>query len=418
MNYTDCFGKYLNGKNVAIGRDTRASGSILFHAAVSGFLNAGYNVYNFGTCPTPAVVMMVKKMGLDGGVQITASHNPEEWNGLKFILGNGRFLFTTELKQFKNYLKNKSRNFQFKFIKKVTNQDIIELYLQNIVTAKYFGKKQNKHFRVGVDSCNGAAEDAAIRLVKMLGATPTTIKKDMIGFPRPPEPREENLRRLCTEVRKQKWDFGIAFDPDGDRFACVDELGVPLSEEASVLLALLFILNKEKGPVVVNNATTMAVDDICKRFKVPVYRSKVGEANVVEKMQQVGAVVGGEGNGGVILPSINYTRDGLVATAITLTLLINNKCALSEIRKKLPVYFMEKKVINEYKDNWQEIIWKRYHKDQAVRFDRQDGFKVIGDGFWFLVRPSNTEPVLRLLAESKSRIFTRNLISDTINMIK
>jgi phosphomannomutase len=421
VKYTIGFGRYITGKNIAVGRDTRVSGEMLFQAVASGLNYLGYNIYDFGICPTPAIVFATKKLKLDGGIQITASHNPQEWNGLKFISSKGRFLFAQEFDKFKMFIEKKYHRIT-KVDRKANgsyqNKEIIELYLKNIKNSAYFKNVRTRKLKVGIDSCNGAAEKSAIRLVEMFGAIPITINKNKIGFPRSPEPRAENLKKLSSIVKTKKLDLGIAFDPDGDRFACLDELGIPLSEEGSVLLALLFILKKEKGPVVVNNATTMAVDDICKRFKVPVYRTNVGEANVVEKMQQVGAVVGGEGNGGVILPSINYTRDGLVATAITLTLLIKNKYRLSDIRKTLPTYFMEKKVISNYKTNWQELIRKRYYKDQSVRFDRQDGLKVIGDGFWVLVRSSNTEPALRLLAESKSKVFTQNLISDTINIIK
>jgi phosphomannomutase len=416
MQYALRFGKYLLGKNVAVGRDTRPSGETLFYATVSGLFYAGCNVYDFGICPTPAIVKMVKELGLDGGIEITASHNPEQWNGLKFISAKGKFLFPSELQEFKKQLRNKRENFHLKVFPRFIKKEIIEQYLQNIITNTYFKKIPNKNFRVGIDSCNGAAEDAAVRLVEMLGAIPVTIKKS--GFPRPAEPKAENLKRLCSEVKKQKLDFGIAFDPDGDRFSCVDELGIPLSEEATILLALLFILEQNKGPVVVNNSTTMAVDDICKTFGVPLYRSKTGEINVVVKMQEVGAIVGGEGNGGVIVPAINFTRDGLVATAILLKLLSKRNCPLSAIRKELPIYFMDKTEVSDYRDEWQKIIRKKFATDSTIKFDTQDGLKIIGKNFWVLTRKSNTEPILRIIAESENKSITDRLIRDTIDQIK
>lgn len=417
MYYAGCFGRFLNGHNIAIGRDTRASGPILLHAAVSGLLSTGYKVYNFGVCPTPAIVMMVKKLRLDGGIQITASHNPEEWNGLKFVSGDGRFLFFKELQTFKKFIRNPKRMYHYQSNTGLVNKEIIEPYLRTIITSKYFGKIRNKNFRVGIDSCNGAAEEAAIRLVEMLGAKPITIKKSGYGFPRLPEPRGENLKRLCAQVRKHKLDFGIAFDPDGDRFSCVDELGVPLSEEATVVFAIQFILEQTKGPVVVNNSTTMAVDEICQKYSVPLYRSGTGEANVVKKMQEVGAIVGGEGNGGVIVPEINLTRDGLVATAILIKLLSKKNRPLSVIRKEIPEFFMEKTETNSYKDNWQKVIRRKFLNKPTYKFDKLDGLKIIGNDFWILIRKSNTEPILRIIVESKNKSLTDKLIKDIMKEI-
>ncbi len=414
INYTFAFGKYTKGKNIAVGRDTRSSGMSLYYSTVAGLFYAGCNVYNFGICPTPANVMMVRKLKLDGGIQITASHNPEQWNGLKFISSSGRFLFPIEVKKFKKQLieKNNREIFYIKSHPNLIKKDIIKPYLQNIIRAEYFKKIHNKNFRVGIDSCNGAAEESAIRLVEMLDATPITIKKASVGFPRRPEPKGENLKRLCTEVKRYKLDFGIAFDPDGDRFACVDELGIPLTEEATILLALIFILEQKKGKVVVNNSTTMAVDDICQKFGVPLYRSKTGEVNVVEKMQEVKAIVGGEGNGGVIVPDVNLTRDGLIATTILLKMLSKRNCSLSAIRKELPKYFMGKTAITNYKDDWQRIIRKKFRDNYEIKFNTQDGLKIIHSRFWILIRKSNTEPILRIIAESKNKDLTNKLIKD------
>jgi len=417
MNYAGYFGRFLGGRNIAIGRDTRASGPILLHAAVSGLLSTGYKVYNFGICPTPAIVMMVKKLRLDGGIQITASHNPEEWNGLKLVSGNGRFLFSEELQALKKYIRSPKRKYHFKLVPRLLHKEIIEPYLLTIISSKYFKKIRNKNFRVGIDSCNGAAEESATRLVTMLDATPITIQKASIGFPRRPEPKGENLKRLCAEVKRHKLDFGIAFDPDGDRFSCVDELGVPLSEEATVIFAIQFILEQTKGPVVVNNSTTMAVDEICQKYSVPLYRSGTGEANVVKKMQEVGAIVGGEGNGGVIVPEINLTRDGLVATAILIKLLSKKNRPLSVIRKEIPEFFMEKTVTNNYKDDWQKIIKKKFSNKPTYKFDKLDGLKIIGNDFWILIRKSNTEPILRIIVESKNKSLTDKLIKDIMKEI-
>ncbi|MCX7785837.1 MAG: hypothetical protein N2201_06410 [candidate division WOR-3 bacterium] len=417
--YAFTFGKFLKAKKVAIGRDTRTSSPILFHSCVAGLFYAGCDVYDFGICPTPATIMMVKKLNLDAGIQITASHNPKEYNGLKFISNKGTLFFEEEIQQLKEYFDKKKDDTTITIDSSPSlfATDICNTYLEHIFKSKYFRNIPKKNFLVGIDSCNGTAEHFAIKLVKMLGATPISIKKDDTIFPRQPEPTPASLRRLSLEIRRQKLDLGIAFDPDADRFACVDEQGIPLSEEASVLLGIQFILEQKKGPVVVNNSTTMAVEDICSRFGVNVYRSKVGEANVIKKMLEVNAIVGGEGNGGVIIPEINLARDGLVATALLLVFLAKRKCPLSVIRKELPKYFIEKKVVYEFRADWQKTIQKRFKNDPNIKFDTQDGLKVIGKNFWILLRKSRTEPVLRIVAESNSKNLTQRLITETIKNI-
>ncbi len=417
--YAFFFGRYLRAKKIAIGRDTRPSGKIFFHSAVAGLFSAGCSVYDFGICPTPSIIMMVKKLNLNGGIQITASHNPKEYNGLKFISHQGTLLFEEQIEQFKHYLKQQKSSLSISnnSLVNLFRINILDAYLEQIVNSKYFRNIPPRNFRVGIDSCNGAAEEFAIKLVKMLGATPISIKRDDKIFPRTPEPSPTNLRRLSYEVKRQNLDLGIAFDPDADRFACVDEQGIPLSEEASVLLGIQFILEQKQGPVVVNNSTTMAVEDISRKFGVPVYRSKVGEANVIKKMSEVKAVVGGEGNGGVIIPEINLARDGLVATAMLLKLLAKRNCPLSIIRKELPQYFIEKKVVHQFYSDWNRRVRNRFRNEPAIEFDTQDGLKVISENFWILIRKSRTEPVLRIIAESNRKNLTQNLIAETIKSV-
>lgn len=415
--HSNQFARFAKGKNFAIGRDTRSSGLIFAHSVTAGLLYAGCNVYDFGICPTPAIVMMVKKYNLDGGIQITASHNPENWNGLKFISREGRFFFASEIEKFHNVLRKPiNKKIAFHQPPQLIKADIIEEYLHSIINSKYFKNIPNRKFRIGIDSCNGAAEESAIKLIKMLGSVPVSIKKAGFNFPRAAEPKSENLTDLSMTIKKANLDFGIAFDPDGDRFACVDELGVPLSEEFTILLALRFILKQKKGPVVVNNSTTIAVDDLCREFNVSLYRSKTGEANVFEKMQQVHALIGGEGNGGVIFPEINNSRDGLVATAMLIKLLAREKQPLSVIRNSFPKYFMLKTKVKDYHNNWQQNITNHFKNNPKIKLDKQDGLKLTGENFWILTRKSNTEPILRIIAESTNIELTKKLTQKVIKI--
>ncbi|MEO0074983.1 MAG: phosphoglucosamine mutase [candidate division WOR-3 bacterium] len=413
-DYVLKFTRFVRGKKIAVGRDSRPSGEILWHTVVAALQYAGCRVYDFAICPTPAIVMMVKKMNLDAGIQITASHNPIQYNGLKFISPEGRFFFNSEITKFKNLLVKDIEFDEYKIQRNyLITKNIGNQYISNIINAEYFKNIRVPKIKVAIDSCNGAAEDIAITLIKSIGAQPITINKKTFGFPRPPEPTKDNLTKLSRFVKKHRLDVGIAFDPDGDRFACVDEKGNILSEEMTILLALLFILSKRKGPVVVNNSTTMAVDDICRDFKVSVFRSKTGEANVVEKMQEVNALIGGEGNGGVILPSINNTRDGLVAATILLKLLAQQNKPLSEIRKIFPNYYMFKTSLVKYDENWKDKIVMYFHNNKSIKkIEEIDGIKFIGDGFWVLIRQSNTEPILRIIAESRDYNFTQKLIRE------
>jgi phosphomannomutase len=410
------FGSFLGGGSVAVGRDCRPSSEMFFHAVSSGLLSVGCEVVNVGVCPTPTVLLNVKQLGLAGGIVVTASHNPAEWNGLKFVSKEGVFLTEDEIKQFKQLLKNKNLKraglLEIKGIK--DEPEAIDNHIKKILRSEYFRDIPVKKFVVGIDACNGAALAAVTSLLQTLGSTPVHLFCATVPpgqFPRKPEPRAENLESLSNFVKEKKLDFGIAFDPDGDRVSFVDETGFALGEEASILLALSFILKKKSGPVVVNLSTTMAVDDIAARFSVPVYRTRVGESAVVLKMKEIGAVIGGEGNGGVILPDINYTRDGITATAILVHLLSDQEKPLSEIAREIPKYFMQKVSLPYQNKDWISKKSKIKKAFAPARYNQEDGLKIMGRDYWIHIRPSNTEPIIRIIAESETENYTLNLIA-------
>jgi len=259
-----------------------------------------------------------------------------------------------------------------------------------------------------VDAVNGAASVAACQLVEALGAEPVRLNcsiepmKQGAVFPRKPEPEAQNLGDLCNLVRERKLDLGIAFDPDGDRFSCVDETGAALGEEATICLACKYVLPRRKGPVVVNLSTTRAVDDVCAELGVTVERTPVGEANVAGRMEKVQAVLGGEGNGGVILPELNFTRDGLVAAATVIGLVSLGREPLSTIGATLPKYQMVKTSISLTREQFAERTEKLVKAFEGAQVDRQDGLKFSLEDSWVHVRPSNTEPIVRIIAEGKT----------------
>ncbi|MEO0093035.1 MAG: phosphoglucosamine mutase [candidate division WOR-3 bacterium] len=417
------FGTLVGGGKVAVGRDCRTSGEMLFAAVVSGLLSAGCEVINLGICPTPTVLLNVKQLGFAGGIVITASHNPEDWNGLKFVSKEGTFLNEDELKEFKGLLKK--RNFKranWSEIKIVKDEpEAITNHIKTVLRSDYFKDIPVKKFVVGIDTCNGAAGVVVNSLLQSLGLTPVHFfyNTEKPGyFPRKPEPTAENLTNFANFVKEKHLDFGIAFDPDGDRVSFVDETGFALGEEATICLALLFILKRKVGPVVVNLSTTMAVFDIANRFSAPVFTTKVGESAVVTKMKEVNAIIGGEGNGGVILPEINFTRDGITATAILIHLLSDREKPLSEIRREIPRYYIQKTTLPYQSKTWanKKIALKKAFG--LARFDAADGLKVIGKDYWVHIRPSNTEPVLRIIAETNTPESTTNLIAKVKEILK
>ncbi len=264
-----------------------------------------------------------------------------------------------------------------------------------------------------VDSCNGAGSVVAPRLVEALGAEVVGINVTPDGsFPRGAEPVPENLSALCAAVREHGADLGFAQDMDADRLAVVNERGVPVGEEYTLVLAARYVLGRERGPVVANLATTHALDAVAREFGCPAYRSRIGEANVAEEMRRVGAVVGGEGNGGVIYPRINFARDSLVGMALVLHLLADTGRTVSELVAELPPHFMSKRKLNCRSDRIGAVLKKIRAEYAHLSLDLRDGVKVTTPDGWFLVRGSNTEPIIRIVAEADTEARAARLVEE------
>jgi phosphomannomutase len=345
---------------------------------------------------------------------LTASHNPEEWNGMKFVSREGQFLSPDEVNGLRRLFKGSGAKYaEWDALRpRRQNANAIYAHINSIIGNELFRGIRpaiiERKLKVGVDAVNGAASVAACQLVEALGAEPVrlycTIESGKRGatFPRRPEPVAENLADLCNLVRDKKLDLGIAFDPDGDRFSCVDETGSALGEETTICLACRYVLPKRKGPVVVNLSTTRAVEEVCAEFEVPVERTPVGEAQVADRMKKVSAVLGGEGNGGVILPELNFTRDGLIAAASVVGLLSPGKGPLSAVRATIPQYHMVKTFMSLTREQFAERTEKLVQAFEDAQVDRQDGLKFSTGDSWVHIRPSNTEPIVRIIAEGKT----------------
>ena len=412
--YAAAFGTFVGHGTVAVGRDCRASGEMMLAAATAGLAAVGCEVVDLGICPTPTVVYITRRGTVAGAVMLTASHNPEQWNGMKFVSREGQFLSPDEVAAFRKLVKGKGAKYAdwdaLRPVKK--NPNAIYAHINSILSNELFRGVRlaiiERKLKVGVDAVNGAASVAACQLVEALGAEPVRLycsiepMKQGATFPRKPEPEAQNLGDLCNLVRERKLDLGMAFDPDGDRFSCVDETGAPLGEEATICLACKYVLPKRKGPVVVNLSTTRAVDDVCAELGVTVERTPVGEANVADRMEKAQAVLGGEGNGGVILPELNFTRDGLVAAATVIGLVSLGKGPLSVIRAAIPQYHMVKTSTSLTREQFAERSEKLVKAFEGAQVDRQDGLKFSMGDSWVHIRPSNTEPIVRIIAEGKT----------------
>ena len=407
--YATAFGLYLGPGRVVIGRDARKSGLPYSRAVIQGLSSVGCRVLDLGIVPTPTVLFIVKQNRAKGGIAITASHNPIEWNALKFVSSKGRFLNRDEFLHFSKQIKKSAQ--VTKIRSRVTNSKelagSIEMHTDRIV---HVFKPIAEKLSVGVDAVNGAGSFALPRVLEMMGCRVFRLNCRLSRhFPRPPEPRPRNISSLCKLVKEKGLDLGVACDPDCDRLAIVDEKGRPIGEDKTLVLATDFLFEQEAGSVVTNFSTTALMDDIAKKYRCRIYRTKVGEANVVSKMAKIDAMIGGEGNGGVIYPTVNFTRDALVAAAIVVKLMIKRNQRLSQIIAQYPKYYMQKEKMKITRKTLELRAGKLQHV-MSGRVSRADGIRITAKDSWVHIRPSQTEPFIRIIGEAKDRKQIRECI--------
>lgn len=413
------FGSYVKTKKVFVCRDTRVSGDSLKNSMITGLLCTGMDVIDLGIAPTPEIGYIIEKIEASSGVVITASHNPQEYNGIKFFSDKGTFLNAGEGRKFLEIYHKKSFNIA-KTPGFLSIGDYTEQYFKGIYDAIAFESIRGRKFRVVVDVCQGVGALLSKRFLEGLGCEVSVINAEPAGvFSHCPEPLPENLGELSGRVVAEKADIGFAQDPDCDRLAVVSEDGSIPGEEVTVALAIKNVLERKKGPVAVNLSTTSLVEEIAQEAGVEVYRSRIGEVNVVEKMKETGAVAGGEGNGGVIFPEVHYGRDSFVGMALILEYLAKTGKKLSEAAGELPEFFMLKKKIKisgEQKDKvMEELKIKCSSAEEKVNLE--DGIKIIRPDGWIHIRPSGTEPVMRLYVEAKSKEAAERYLSEFSSLL-
>jgi phosphomannomutase len=410
--FAQAFGTYVGTGRVVIGRDPRTSGEMMRQAVVAGLTSSGCRVADLGVCPTPTVQLLVRQLGAQGGIAITASHNPPEWNALKFVGGDGLFLSAARGRELLDiyhqgeYAKAKGAD------QRVPEQigDPVARHVRAVsdVLGPLPGAPRLK---VAVDPGGGAAFEAAPRLVEALGAElVAAVHTTADGrFPRPAEPVPENLGVLSAAVRARGADVGFAQDMDGDRLAIVDETGRPIGEELTLVLAAEPVLRRTPGPVVTNLATTDALDAMAARHGCRVFRTRVGEANVAEGMRAQRAPIGGEGNGGVIWPAVNFARDSLVGMGLVLHHLAASGTRVSALAAAYDRFHVVKLQRHCPAEQARTILRRAREAWAGHPVDLTDGVKVRLEDGWFILRGSNTEPIVRVIAESSTEEKARAL---------
>jgi len=418
--FAQAFGTHTGSGTIVIGRDPRTSGEMVKHAVVSGLLSTGSRVVDIGVCPVPTVQLQVRHRRAQGGIAITASHNPAEWNALKFIGSSGLFLDAGQARELLDIYHQgeytKVGGAELRTVEEV--QGATDLHIKSILDALGPLPNSEKKLRVVLDSCNGAGSLIGPKLIEALGAEVIRLNTTPNGsFPRPAEPLPENLGDLCRTVREHQADIGFAQDMDADRLAIVSEQGEAIGEDYTLVLATLYVLRRQKGPVVANLSTTSAVADVARKFDCPVFLTKIGEVNVTDAMQQQRAVIGGEGNGGVIYPRINFARDSLVGMALVLHLLAESGKSVTELLSDIPRYAIVKEKMACPSDRIAGVLRTVRQEFAQYQMDTRDGVKVMMPDGWLLVRGSNTEPIIRVVAEAKSDERAREMVNDVMSRV-
>ena len=412
--FAQAFGTYTGAGAIVIGRDPRTSGEMVKHAVVAGILSSGSRVIDIGMCPVPTVQLHVREQRAQGGIAITASHNPAEWNALKFVGPGGLFLDAGQAREMLD-IYHQGQYLQVGSAEIRTVEEIdgaTDQHIKAILDVLGPLPKTERPLRVVLDSCNGAGSLVGPRLLTALGAEVVPINASPDGsFPRPAEPLPENLGALSEEVRRQRADIGFAQDMDADRLAIVSEQGVPIGEDYTLVLATLYVLGREPGPVVANLSSTSALEDVARSFGCPLFLTKIGEVNVTDKMRQQKAVIGGEGNGGVIYPRINFARDSLVGMALVLHLLAESGKTVTQLLESFPRYSIVKEKIVCPSQRIPEILRMLRKEFGKFPMDTRDGIKVTLPAGWFLVRSSNTEPIIRIVAEAKNQDQAKEIVA-------
>ncbi|MFH2143855.1 MAG: phosphoglucosamine mutase [Bacteroidota bacterium] len=430
VRFSSAFGMWIkkrisvNQATIIVGRDARISGDMVNRIVIGTLNSLGINVIDAGLATTPTVEMAVIEEKADGGIILTASHNPKNWNALKLLNSNGEFVSEQDGAEILEIAD--SENFIFSDVEnigKTSYKDFLEIHLKRIINIELVNVNaiSDADFSIAIDCVNSVGGIAIPKLLKLLGVK--KVKELYCSpngiFPHNPEPLPENLTEISNLILKGKYDLGFVVDPDVDRLAIICEDGSMFGEEYTLVAVSDYVLKNRKGNTVSNMSSTKALRDITENYGGQHFSSAVGEVNVVMKMKEVDAVIGGEGNGGVIFPDLHYGRDALIGIALFLSHLAQEKIKCSALRKKYPDYFMIKNKIELTPEiNVDKILSSIATKYANYDVSREDGVKITFSDSWVHFRKSNTEPIIRIYCEAKSMNEAEKLAKIFIDEIK
>ena len=430
VKYAAAYGSWVkqqrekNNYTVVVGRDARISGNMMQQLVMNTLIGLGIHVVDLDLSTTPTVEIAVMLEHADGGIILTASHNPKQWNALKLLNHKGEFLDAKEGQKILDIAENENINFsEVDDLGKITsNQAYIDLHIDEILDLPLVNVEAIKKakFKVVVDGVNSTGGIAVPALLEALGVEPVKLYCDPTGeFPHNPEPLKEHLGDLMKKVVDEHADFGIVVDPDVDRLAFVDENGGMFGEEYTLVAVADYVLQHTPGNTVSNMSSSRALRDITEKRNGKYTASAVGEVNVVVKMKETNAVIGGEGNGGIIYPELHYGRDSLVGIALFLSYLADLRISVSALRKTYTSYFMSKKKIQLTPQLDVDKLLKAMELKYAdEEINNIDGVKIDFDDNWVHLRKSNTEPIIRIYTEAKSQEEADLLADKIISEIK
>lgn len=420
LRFAAALGTSFKGGRVVVSRDSRPSGLVIRHAVLAGLMGTGCEAHDLGIAPTPTVGLAVRRLGAAGGIQISASHNPAPWNGLKLFGADGAVLSPAAGREIQSaYLAGRFAYAPWDRLGSLVDCQAAEgWHRERVLELVDSAAIRAREFRVLLDSNAGAGGRLGTNLLDALGCQATVLGANPDGgFLHPPEPLAENLTGVLAKVREAKADIGFVLDPDADRLAILDERGSYIGEELTLALAVQCRLRQAKGPVVINMSSSRVTEDICKKAGVACHRSAVGEANVVAKMREVDALIGGEGNGGVIDPRVGWVRDPFLGIGLVLQLMAEERRPLSAIVADLPRYAIVKdkySVSREKLPAVQDALEKRFAEAKP---NRVDGLRLDWADRWVHIRGSNTEPIVRVIAEAPTEEQAKELCAAVGKMI-
>lgn len=430
VKFASAFGTWLqNNKNkkdltLIIGRDARISGSMVNSLVTATLQGLGINVVDLGLSTTPTVEVMVPELNADGGIILTASHNPKQWNALKLLNEKGEFISGENGAEVLALAENEDFNYAEvdDLGKYETRDDAFDIHIQQILDLPMVDVEaiKAKKYKIVLDAVNSTGGIAIPMLLDKLGCETVKLYCEPNGqFPHNPEPLKEHLGDICDLVIKENADLGVVVDPDVDRLALVDETGEMFGEEYTLVAVADYLLKNKNGIAISNLSSSRALRDVAQTHNSEYFASAVGEVNVVNLMKEKDAVIGGEGNGGIIYPDLHYGRDSLVGVALFLTHLAKENKTVSELRAGYPSYFMGKKKIELTPEiNVDDILSKMEKEYQNENVSTIDGVKIDFENNWVHLRKSNTEPIIRIYTEAKSQEEADKLGDDIIAKIK